>query len=87
MTYTPDMPTNRDDVIDSRDVIHWIDALSGGDWKVGLSDDDAEALEALIALRDEAEGSPDWEYGETLIRDPLGLRRRSIPRRRLLVRR
>lgn len=85
MSYTPAMPTNNDDVIDSRDVIHWIDALtqefidntdtepadymSAEDWKVGLSADDAEALVALIALKNEADSSPDWKYGETLIRD------------------
>jgi hypothetical protein len=31
--------------------------------------DDAAELKALRDLRDEAEGSPDWQYGETLIRD------------------
>ena len=85
MSYTPAMPTNNDDVIDSRDVIHWIDSLtqefidatgtepaetmSVDDWTHGLSQWDAETLAALIALKEEAEDSPDWEYGETLIRD------------------
>jgi len=60
--------TNRDDVIDSRDVIARIDylkaswaeatgddpddfALSGDDWRVGLSDDEADELVALMELR------------------------------------
>jgi hypothetical protein len=55
----PRIPTNHDDVIDSRDVIKAIDWLDE-------DDDDRKALEALA---EEAEGSPDWQYGETLIRD------------------
>jgi hypothetical protein len=36
------------------------------DWEAeGFMDE----LEALRKLRDEADGSPDWEYGETLIRE------------------
>jgi seryl-tRNA synthetase len=35
------------------------------DW----NDDNAEELAALQSLADEASGSPDWEYGETLIRE------------------
>lgn len=30
---------------------------------------DGDALKALKALEEEASGSPDWRYGETLIRD------------------
>jgi hypothetical protein len=55
----PRIPTNRDDVIDSRDVIAAIDWL----------DKDDEDRKALEALAEEAEGSPDWTYGETLVRD------------------
>jgi len=55
----PRIPTNRDDVIDSRDVIAAIDWL----------DEDDEDRKALEALAEEAEGSPDWQHGETLIRD------------------
>lgn len=55
----PRIPTNRDDVIDSRDVIKAIDWL----------DEDDEDRKALEALAEEAEGSPDWNHGETLIRD------------------
>jgi hypothetical protein len=34
-----------------------------------LDEDDAAELAALKALADEASGSPDWTYGETLIAD------------------
>jgi hypothetical protein len=54
-----DLPSNRDDVIDSRDII---EAIDSGD----LDADDQKAFEALA---DEASGSPDWPHGETLIRD------------------
>lgn len=54
-----DLPSNRDDVIDSRDII---DAIESGD----LDEDDQKAFEELAK---EAEGSADWEHGETLIRD------------------
>lgn len=52
-------PSNSDNVIDSRDVI---DAIEHGDLE-------AEELKALEDLAEKAEGSPDWLYGETLIRD------------------
>jgi hypothetical protein len=52
-------PTNRDDVIDSRDVIDALKHL----------DEDDDDYKALAALEEEASGSPDWKYGETLIRD------------------
>lgn len=55
-----DVPTNIDDVIDSRDVIA---AIEDGD------DLDPGELAALESLAEQAEGSPDWSYGETLIRD------------------
>lgn len=32
-------------------------------------EENAHELDALRSLRDEAESSPDWEYGETLIRE------------------
>ena len=54
-----EIPSNADDLIDSRDVI---DAIENAD----LDDDE---LKALKELAEEASGSPDWEYGETLIRD------------------
>jgi hypothetical protein len=66
---------NTEDVIDSRDVIARLDELescrddhetdpTGGHF----SDEDAAELAALRALADEAEDSPDWIHGETLIR-------------------
>jgi hypothetical protein len=79
--------SNRNDVIDSRDVTARIEELESemtdamGEWQSeseltkpqALIDWEAEGfmdeLEALRKLRDEADGSPDWEYGETLIRD------------------
>ena len=58
--------TNSDDIIDSRDVIARIDELEGMDER----DDDEDAeLAALKALAEEGEASPDWTYGETLIRE------------------
>lgn len=54
-----DLPSNRDDVIDSRDII---EAIDSGD----LDEDDQKAFEELAK---EGEGSPDWPHGETLIRD------------------
>lgn len=56
--------SNSDNVIDSRDVIENIKNLEDTE-----DPEEQEELEALQALADEAEGSPDWEHGETLIRD------------------
>lgn len=75
-----DAPTNSDNVIDSRDVIARIETLRalrlpgpvdlGSDEDNGADQDDLFAeLTALEALADEASGSSDWEYGETLVRD------------------
>ena len=44
-------------------------ALSEDDWSVGLSDDDAHELVALMELAEDGESLPDWQYGESLIRD------------------
>jgi len=57
--------TKYDDIIDSRDVIARIEELEESCEDL----DDAAELKALRDLVDEASGSPDWEYGETLIRD------------------
>ena len=78
MTY----PSNSDDYIDSRDVIKAIEELEsecddlypdGWDDDTEESDDDSAGalpeLRDLLALQDEADGSPDWQHGETLIRD------------------
>lgn len=68
-----------DDVIDSRDVIARIEHLSQleqpGPVDLGPEDNAVDQdslfaeLRALRALADEAEGSPDWTHGETLIAD------------------
>lgn len=66
---------NTEDIIDSRDIISRIEELescledhnsdpTGGHW----SDEDSAELAALQALAQEAEDSPDWIHGETLIR-------------------
>jgi hypothetical protein len=58
----------------------WIDAtesevhpdelvMSEEDWQVGLGVDGAHELLALLALQDEADCTPDWQYGETLIHE------------------
>lgn len=82
------IPTNSDDVIDSRDVIQaleeldaefqsrydeYLDDLDGEgeelDFEDWLYDQDTSELDALKSLTEQAENSPDWEYGETLIRE------------------
>lgn len=63
------IPTSTDDLIDSRDVIAAITELredrdlEGGDFT------EFATLDALEELAEEAEGTPDWQYGETLIRE------------------
>ena len=59
-------PHNGMDIIDSRDVIARIEELEADEDR---DEPDTEELEALKELADEADGSPDWRYGETLIRD------------------
>ena len=66
--------SNYDDVIDSRDVISEIEELEEileeHAEEDGTEPQEAkEKLELLYALRNEANGSPDWKYGEVLIRD------------------
>ena len=60
------MITKMDDVIDSRDVIARIEELTDEE---ELDSWDKEELKALLSLQEEASGSPDWIYGETLVRD------------------
>lgn len=59
--------SNADDIIDSRDVIARIEELE----EIETRDDDEEAeLAALKAFAAEgADYAPDWDYGETCIRD------------------
>jgi hypothetical protein len=54
------------DIIDSRDIIARIDELTAQE---ELDDEERAELDILESLADEASGSPDWQYGETLIRD------------------
>lgn len=71
-------PSNRDDVIDSRDVIERIEELEGEleglesleDAATASLEDEWAELKALKALADEASGyADDWEYGAALVRD------------------
>ena len=61
--------TNREDIIDSRDIIARIEWLEDAAEAETIDDDETEELAALKALADEADCSPDWPHGETLIRD------------------
>jgi hypothetical protein len=75
MSHTTTPITNNMDLIDSRDVIARIRYLNIGYLDApGIKCDEAdiedlEELKALTALAEEASGSPDWKYGEALIRD------------------
>jgi hypothetical protein len=53
------------DILDSRDIIKKIEYLEADEDT--LDADDLEELNALRSLAQEAESSPDWQYGETLI--------------------
>ena len=56
---------NTEDIIDSRDIIERIEYLQGSDDK-----DELEELAALERVAQKGEDySPDWRYGEALIRD------------------
>lgn len=70
---------NTADVIDSRDIIERIEELEGErdahnedgpeeDWATAFFFEAAE-LATLKALAEQAESTPDWQYGETLIRE------------------
>ena len=76
------IPDNSMDVIDSRDIIARIDDLESeatddtnveiGEANEALKEwkeENLKELESLKSLAEEGEGSPDWNYGETLIRD------------------
>jgi len=60
------IPTNSDDVIDSRDIIERIEELEEMEER---DTDEEEELKVLKSLAEEGESSPDWKYGESLIRD------------------
>lgn len=66
--------TNNEEMIDSRDVIARIEELESlaEDCKEDgeeMDEDEAKELKDLKAFAEEAESSPDWIYGETLIRE------------------
>ena len=63
------LPSKFDDVIDSRDIIEAIETLENDSEALGEYFTEADELAALKALAEEASGTPDWKYGETLIRD------------------
>lgn len=57
------------DYFNSREVIERIAELEGIE-TIDRDEDEQEELDALYALAEEAEGMvPDWEYGETFIRE------------------
>jgi hypothetical protein len=66
-----ELERDRDNAMDLEDV-HADDQWSGGtntyDARV-WSEDENDELKSLKALAEEASGSPDWPYGEALIRD------------------
>lgn len=56
----------RDEVLDSRDILERIEDLEG---RQGLSGDEVREWQELQKLVEDAGESPDWKYGEQLIRD------------------
>lgn len=58
--------SNKEDTIDSRDIIARIEYLEAD--IDTLAANEREELAALKALAKQAEASPDWIHGETLIR-------------------
>ena len=62
-------PTNSDDVIDSRNVIEAITELEDGEAADELDESEQETLNALRALRYDAEGYSDWTSGAVLVRE------------------
>ena len=70
------MINNYQDIIDSRDVMERIDELESIIEDAGDTDeelckfsDEIEELKSLKALAEQASDSPDWKYGEGLIRE------------------
>lgn len=72
MNHTPD---NTDDIIDSRDIIARLADLEQQESEFLAGDDDAldrmedAELAYLRELAEEGRSLPDWEHGETLVRD------------------
>ena len=65
---------NNLDIIDSRDIIDRVEELESDEANAieddeELSENDQEELNSLRELTIQGEESPDWKYGEALIRD------------------
>lgn len=58
---------NRQDILDSRDIIERLEELE--ELKSAGEEYDEDELTALQDLAEECEGFDDWEYGATLIRE------------------
>lgn len=72
------IPTNTDDVIDSRDVIEraaelaaqWTDYSNREDGSEPLTDEEKAELDSLSVLITQGEqATDDWQWGATLVRD------------------
>ena len=63
---TTEAISNYDDVIDSRAIIGRIEDLENFD---DLDEDEETELRILKTLTEECSYSPNWDYGEALIRD------------------
>lgn len=77
------IPSNGDNIIDSRDIIKRIEELELERDAIGeqmeedggitlpewLEGEGGQELKVLLALAEEGSGSPDWSHGETLISD------------------
>jgi hypothetical protein len=61
--------TNREDIIDSRDIIARIEWLEDAAEAETIDDDERDELAALKAFAAEADSADDWQHGATLIRD------------------
>jgi hypothetical protein len=55
-----------DDMLDSRDIVERYDELAAIE---EMTTEEVNEMAALEKLRRDGEASPDWDYGETLIRE------------------
>lgn len=63
---------NSEDILDSRDIIARIKELEFGQENakdISFDQEEQDELRILKALAEEGASAPDWEHGETLIRD------------------
>lgn len=64
------VPSNHDDIIDSRDIIEHIESLREELENGSITAEEREDLAALEEFADALAGyCPDWKYGVTLVRD------------------